>query len=349
VKARGREYFYYQPFRGTSRAQKRVVLSGVPYDVDGRPNSAWWAGYETLAQARDQPAAVGTFNALVMAYKSSPEWRELSPGTKVLWGALLDRVLAAWGDLLVCDVEARHVLALRDQYADRPAAANNTLRALSAMLSWSIPRGWRETNPCLIVRKLKGGEAYAPWGWEDIEAFRQNARGDLWVAAALGLFTGQRLGDVITVRWSAIKDGLISVVQEKTGARLWIPIHATLRSILAEEPRRAVTILANRRGQPWTKSGFVHVWRDELQKPEFASLRERRLVFHGLRKSAVVFLLEAGCTDGEVAAITGQSRDMVLHYAQQVNQRKLAASAVLKWEAATVQEAVQGREPMENR
>jgi hypothetical protein len=66
-----------------------------------------------------------------------------------------------------------------------------------------------------------------------------------------------------------------------------------------------------------------------------ALLRERRRVFHGLRKSAVVFLLEAGCTDAEISAITGQSREMVEHYALQVNQRKLAAAAILKWEAAT--------------
>jgi hypothetical protein len=51
-------------------------------------------------------------------------------------------------------------------------------------------------------------------------------------------------------------------------------------------------------------------------------------VFHGL------LLLEAGCTDAEVLAITGQSRQMVEHYAQQVNRRKLAASAILKWENA---------------
>lgn len=95
------------------------------------------------------------------------------------------------------------------------------------------------------------------------------------------------------------RHGLICVTQEKTGAKLWIPIHVTLRSVLAEEPRRAVTILCNLRGLPWTKSGFVHVWRDELDKPAFAALRERRLVFHGSRKSVVVFLIEAGCTDGE--------------------------------------------------
>ncbi len=49
----------------------------------------------------------------------------------------------------------------------------------------------------------------------------------------------------------------------------------------------------------------------------------------------MVFLLEAGCTDAEVSAITGQSRQMVEHYARQVNQKKLAAAAVLKWQAAS--------------
>lgn len=63
-------------------------------------------------------------------------------------------------------------------------------------------------------------------------------------------------------------------------------------------------------------------------------LRDRKLVFHGLRKSAVVFLLEAGATTAEVQAITGQSMQMVEHYAKQVNQQKLAAAAILKWEAA---------------
>jgi hypothetical protein len=63
-----------------------------------------------------------------------------------------------------------------------------------------------------------------------------------------------------------------------------------------------------------------------------SELRSKRLVFHGLRKSAVVFLLEAGCTDAEV--FTGQSREMAEHYAKQVNHRRLAAAAILKWEAA---------------
>ena len=46
-------------------------------------------------------------------------------------------------------------------------------------------------------------------------------------------------------------------------------------------------------------------------------------------------LLEAGCTDAEVAAITGQSHQMIEHYSKQVNQKKLASTAILKWENAT--------------
>jgi hypothetical protein len=53
-------------------------------------------------------------------------------------------------------------------------------------------------------------------------------------------------------------------------------------------------------------------------------------------------LLEAGCTDAEVSAITGQSRAMVEHYSRQVNQRKLATSPILKWERAA-NESLQNR------
>jgi hypothetical protein len=60
-------------------------------------------------------------------------------------------------------------------------------------------------------------------------------------------------------------------------------------------------------------------------------------VFHGLRKSAVVFMLEAGCTTAQVASITGQTMEMVEHYAEQVNQRKLARAAIFKWERSSGQ------------
>ena len=113
-------------------------------------------------------------------------------------------------------------------------------------------------------------------------------------------------------------------------------MHAHLRAVLEDIPRSSVNILTSSRGSPWTADGFKSSWAEEMKRETMRPLRDNNRVFHGLRKSAVVFLLEAGCTDAEVSAITGQSRQMVEHYAKQVNQKKLAAAAVLKWESADV-------------
>ena len=198
------------------------------------------------------------------------------------------------------------------------------------MLSWSVPRGWRADNPCDHVKKLKGGEPYEPWSWEAIEMLREAAPLEIWWVTALALFTGQRQGDVLQMKWSDVRDGVVSVIQEKTGVRVWIPIHRALAKILAEVPRRSIYIATNTHGAPWTQDGFRTSWGRLLERMAMPG----RLVFHGLRRSAVVMLLEAGCTTAEVASITGQSFEMVEHYAQQVSQRKLAAAANAKWESA---------------
>jgi hypothetical protein len=171
---------------------------------------------------------------------------------------------------------------------------------------------------------------------------------------------------VLVVRWSDIDQGLIAVVQGKTDKKLWIPIHKELATLLALLEQRLRTslgvaatdldlrryhepILCTSRGTPWTRDGFKASLAEELNQPVMADLRTRRLVFHGLRKSAVVFLLEAGCTDAETAAITGQSRDMVEHYAKQVNQRRLAAAAILKWETADAARTAKAKEPKDKK
>ena len=153
----------------------------------------------------------------------------------------------------------------------------------------------------------------------------------MWHATALALYTGQRQGDALAMSWSMLRNGEIEVKQEKTGCYLRIPAHQKLLEALANADRSSVQILTNTRGRPWTQDGFRTSWSKALVGP-LAPIREAGLVFHGLRKSAVVTLLEVGCTDAEVSAITGQSRSMVEHYSRQVNQRKLAATAIHKWE-----------------
>ena len=201
----------------------------------------------------------GTFTALIEAYRNSPEWTELAAATRRDYSYYLKEVERSWGDLLVAGVEPRHVLALRDTWAQTPAAANYLVRSLSAMVSWNIPRGYRSDNPCKHVRKLKGGDGYEPWSWEHILHFREHvSKPELWWAAALALYSGQRQSDDIAMLWSGLSDGLMSVVQEKTGKKLRIAVHRDLQCVLADIPRRATTILTNTRGRPWTETALAH-------------------------------------------------------------------------------------------
>lgn len=321
----GREYFYFQRHRGTDKAEKPVRLPDDPRTTE------FWTEYAKLLDLPPVPVNSNSFAELIKAWHASPEWTQMSEKTRYEWKRYSERIKDSWGDLEVAGIMPKNVLALRDLYAGTPAAANNLLRCLSSMLAWSVPRGYRTDNPCREIKPLKGGDGYEPWPWSAIEKTREVLRDDLWWAVGLALYSGQRQGDTLAARWDHIVDNRLLVRQEKTRKFLAIPIHRDLKAILDTIPRRAVTILTSTDGRPWTKDGFKTSW--GKHKPEVT----KGLVFHGLRKSAVVTLLEAGCTDAEVAAITGQSREMIEHYARMVNQGRLAAAAILKWEKAHLQ------------
>lgn len=319
----GRPYYYLQRHRGTAKAEKPIRLPDDP-----RSNE-FWSEYSRLLGLAPEPVKTDTVAKLIEAWQAAPEWKQLGDKTRVEWSRHCTRIEASWGNLEVRGIEPKHCLELRDLWAHAPATANNMMRCLSSMLGWSVPRGWRSDNPCREVPKLKGGEGYAPWPQEAIDQAKEEMPAELWWYVALSLYTGQRKGDVFKMKWSSIQRGLISVVQEKTGKPLLIPIHRELQAVLDTIPKRAVTILTNARGQPWTDNLHTPVWRES--RP--LMVKALKLVPHGLRKSAVVTLLEAGCTEAETAAITGQSMQMVAHYARKVNQEKLARAAILKWES----------------
>jgi integrase len=329
VTAKGKTYLYYHQGRGTKNAGKRVRLPDDPNDA------TFWEAYTRLSGQERVIEQVRpfTFSALIEAYKASPEFARKKQSTKNLNLPHLQLIEEIWGPRLVRGVRAKHVLQLRDSFADTPRKADHLVSMLSTIIAWGVPRDYADVNPCREIGTLFDSAGWIPWDWQDIEYAADHLKPHLWQAAALALYTGQRLGDTLNMTWGAIKHGEISVVQSKTRKRLWIPLHRDLQAVLDGVPKLSVRILTNSRGKPWS-SGFKAAWQDEMNSPPFASFRERRLVFHGLRKSAVVMLLEAGCTDAEVAAITGQSRDMIAHYSIMVNQRKLARAAILKWESA---------------
>jgi integrase len=107
------------------------------------------------------------------------------------------------------------------------------------------------------------------------------------------------------MKWTDLEDGLIWVKQGKTKKRLAIAMHRDLKALLEKLPTVGTTVLTNSRGEAWTTDGFKASWENQMAEKMMEPLRKKELVFHGFRKSAVVFLLAAGCTDAEVSAIRG--------------------------------------------
>jgi integrase/predicted DNA-binding transcriptional regulator AlpA len=328
VRARGKDYFYYHPRRGTDGASRALRLPGTPQDPE------FWKVYRRLHGEGELAGQPRTIGALIDAYLKSPEFERLAPKTREAYSSRLAKIGKVWGERLAEEIRPADVLKLRDDLAGDHSAPNETVASLSAMFSWSIPREWRDTNPCKGVPRVAKGDAFAPWPDDKIELLKAYAPRPIYWAAMVALYTGQRRGDVLRMMWSDIdQQGLILVRQGKTGKRLWVPLHSRLREILAEIPRNSTNILTSGLGKPWKEFGFSTAWQRTLGQEDLAAIREAGLVFHGLRKSAAVKLAEAGCTDAEIAAITGQTRQMVEHYTKGVDQKRLAVEAMRKWES----------------
>jgi integrase len=120
----------------------------------------------------------------------------------------------------------------------------------------------------------------------------------------LALWTGQRQGDLLRLAWPSYDGTHLRLRQSKTGVRVSIPVGAPLKATLdaAAKIKHGPTILCSTNKKPWTSDGFRASWRKACQKAGIVGV-----TFNDLRGTAVTRLAIAGCTEAEIATITGHS------------------------------------------
>lgn len=264
---------------------------------------------------------------IIDMWQRSPEWRGLADNSikRYLYGL---RWLDEYRHTPIGEIRRRDMLAVRDAIASSSGngAANAFIGSVSALMAFAVERGHVEANPLARVRRLTMG-SWDRWPEEAIEFAFANLPAPMVRAVKLGLYTGQRSGDCVRMCWSDFDGEGFTVRQQKTGTSLWVACHDDLKADLPGWPRTAVTILTDTRGRPWDVKTFqTRIYREINKHVELHGLQ-----FHGLRKSAAARLAEAGCTDHEIAAITGhKSLSMVGLYTKDANQRTLARAAIAK-------------------
>jgi integrase len=349
----GKQRYYYR------RQHRRFPLPGRP----GEPE--FMAAYELASAAfssveplRSLAPATGSFDALAVAYYRSTNFLDLKGDTQKTYRREIDRWREDHGTKRVVHLNRQHI---REQMAARyyglslaeykariakretptfdpenpvggPEAANNLLRVVRILCAFAVDDDppWRRDNPALGIKKFKmKGDGFAPWSEDDIAKYlkRWGAGTRQRLALLLLLYTGQRRSDVIVMGRQHASGSTLRVKQSKTGAQLVIPMHPDLRGVLKTLPKDGLAFLTTQYGKPFKDgASFGNQFSDWCRA---AGLKDRSA--HGLRKSASIRLVEAGCTTKQVQAITGHaSLREVERYTKAAEQEKLARQAIAR-------------------
>ena len=281
--------------------------------------------YAALVAGRTKRGQVNVLTVADLAddYQASRTFHSRAPNTQANYTNQLAKVKEVWGNFPAANLESGHVRTVIESDKWPPATAYMVLAVIGALYKWGRRNKGLANNPTTDIDRPEYG-SHEPWPEDILEAALVSDDDQLRLAVHLLYFTGQRIGDVLKMRWGDIRDGFIRVQQQKTGKTVEPPLISDLEAELARTPKTGLTIIHG-------------IKRTTLGARIKAFLKKQGVgdrVPHGLRKNAVIAFLEAGCTVPEVAAITGQTHAVVEYYAAQVNRRHLGKAAVVKFEAA---------------
>lgn len=279
---------------------------------------------DRILETREDP----TIKDLFDQYRLSHESRLLAPATR----ANTDKAERLCGNLI--NVKARDLTAPTIRlHVDNMLGGNAHIFLTRCRVIWEFARqrGLVKDNPFNGIPSPKSGE-YRPWTNKEFEEFVKVASPTTAMAVRLAYYTGQRISDVLNMKWGDIHGGDIHIIQQKTKSPLRIPVHPKLKTALRKHAKtsKGEYIISHPDGSKYD----VTVFRKRFTREKKRMSLPDDMVFHGLRKLTAVTLAEQGASTKEIMAVGGwKTTKMVEHYAKTASQRDLAASAISKLKA----------------
>ena len=282
---------------------------------------------------------------------------ETSPATFGRYEHVVAKWLAFLGDAAdrgLDEISKSQILAFRDAEIARNAVttANTKLKIIKMIMRAARLEGYLLQDPAEAVKPVKNRAEVArrPFTIDELRTVLAVADEEWQSLITLGLYTGQRLGDLSLLTWAQIdlERDEIRLTTRKTGKSLLIPIAAPLREHLlalpaGDNPRspvhpRAFKIVTAQNGRVGTLSNqFAELLvAAGLRGPQPHRSRgigregkrtELALSFHSLRHTAVSLLKDAGVPDSVVQALVGHESAAMSHRYTHVGKEALARAA----------------------
>lgn len=241
--------------------------------------AAEYAAHHTNRKAGDPERITG----LIVDWKRSSAWTlapeegGLAESTRRSWRGPLDEIQTYFGATKLSAFEDRkmtrtHIRKWLAKWTDRPRAADMHKQVLSALLTFAVDEDRLTANPCFgIANAYSADRADIIWTADDVARFTIAAGSqELTWALELACLTGLRQSDLLRLSWAHVGELAIelparkSQVRGRVGRKAAVPLYGELRDLLAEIPKRALTVLTNSDGEPWR--AFGSSWNKGMQR-----------------------------------------------------------------------------------
>lgn len=289
----GKVVFYFRRTAGAPRIR-------LP-DITAPDFSSAYAAALAGSPVPAPQAQSGTLAWLVEAYKRSAHWANLKPSTRAMRDGVLQRVVREAGHVPFRAIGRKHINEAIDRRKGN--AGNNFRKIMSQMFSWALSVDLVTDNPAANATRHKvKSDGFHTWTVDEVRRF--HARWPVGtrerLAMDLALFTGLRRSDLTVVGRQHVREGVITIRTEKTGAVVHVPIFSLLQTSIDAAPTGDLTFIVSSRGRPFGDAESLGSWFTKACKTAGVPGR-----LHGLRKAGATIASDAGATTPQLMAMFG--------------------------------------------
>ena len=286
--------------------------------IEGIPDSKEF--FQSYQQAcKFEPKNAKSFNDLTCNFFQSQKFLSLSLRTRNDYNKQRPFIVDKWGNLPLEVLKDARIKSnfrkWRDELSIKKGAkqADAILGLARRIVSFAKDDGLLGVNHLMDIEGLYSADrSDIIWLPKDVDAFFQYANIGMQLALILALNLGRREADLIRLTWGDYNGETILVTNRKSGRTNKFPAQVTpglakaldaYKASLQSPPASERTILMQpRAGTPWADKQFSNQFSKAKNKAGLAHLH-----FHDLRGTAVTVLAQEGCTDMQIASITGHS------------------------------------------
>lgn len=197
--------------------------------------------------------------------------KKVAPSTRKQYERAAGTLRDVLAEFRPADLKPHHIRTMLDSYEHIPASANRLLVVLKAVLQWAVDHGRLDANPAREVRRYAQTPRSRLITPAEYSAIYEHATPRLRAVMDLCYLTGQRVGDVLTIKRTQLTNEGIAFTQQKTKARLvvaWTPelTEAVARAKALTGNVAYPNLIVQRGGASFAYSYCWRLWKSACKK-----------------------------------------------------------------------------------